>query len=187
MPGVSINLISQEKLTQLSSTKKIQFILNEVMRGKVLVLEVGLTASEEAELIKTTMANIDQDTFIGIEMQSYSHEDVKKGNWLSKLLRRKQQPRMSVIGPADLLKTIHKDGNMIETMILTRETIVGEARREQEMEPPPPAPEGMKSPEQSPDEMEQQSNEQPIGSTTNAPDAKDDAPDSNEKELSEEG
>jgi hypothetical protein len=131
--GININLISQERLTQFTSDEKIKFILNEVKRGNVLVLEVGLTATEEAELIKTTMSNIDQDTFIGIEMQSYSKEDVKKGSWLSKLLRRKQQPRMSVIGPADLLKTIHKDGNMIQTMILTQDTIIDEEEGKKEV------------------------------------------------------
>ena len=137
MAGININLISIEKLVNLDSRQKIQFILHEVKRGNVLVLERGLTAEEEAELIKTTMANIDQDTFIGIEMQSYSQEDVKKGSWLAKLLRRKQEPRMSVIGPADLLKTIHKDGNMIQAMILTRETIVGEKEKKNKLPPPP--------------------------------------------------
>lgn len=122
--GININLISIERLSAMSSQDKIRFILTEVKRGNVLVLEQGLTATEEAELIKTTMSNIDQDTFIGIEMQSYSAEDVKKGNWLSKLLKRKQPPRMSVIGPADLLRTVHKDGNMIQTMVLTKSSIV---------------------------------------------------------------
>jgi hypothetical protein len=130
--GININLISIERLAQFSSKDKIRFILNEVKRGNVLVLEQGLTAQEEAELIKTTMADINQDTFIGIEMQSYSQEDIKKGSWLSKLLRRKQPPRMSVIGPADLLRTIHKDGNMIQAVVLNKET-GGEASR-----PPPP-------------------------------------------------
>ena len=155
MSGISINLISQERLTALSSEEKIRFILDEVKRGSVLVLEQGLTATEEAELIKTTMTDIDQDTFIGIEMQSYSQEDVKKGRWLGKLLRRKQQPRMSVIGPADLLKTIHKDGNMIQTMVLTRETIIGEARREPTEEMPPP-PQGESIPDETIEETNQQ-------------------------------
>jgi hypothetical protein len=137
MAGININLISIERLTNLSSRDKIRFILHEVKRGNVLVLERGLTAEEEAELIKTTMSNIDQDTFIGIEMQSYSQEDVKKGSWLSKLLRRKQPPRMSVIGPADLLRTVHKDGNMIQAMILTKETIVGDESKKREKPPPP--------------------------------------------------
>ena len=158
MAGISINLISIERLTQMGSRDKIRFILNEVKRGKVLVLERGLTAREEAELIKTTMANIDHKTFIGIEMQSYSQEDVKKGNWLSKLLRRKQPPRMSVIGPADLLKTIHKDGNMIQAMILTRESIVGERSSEQREGLPPP-PERLKNSNQSTEEGEGQNTE----------------------------
>ncbi len=140
--GVRINLISIEMLAELSSNQKIRFILNEVKQGNVLVLEQGLTAEEEAELIKTTMSSIDQDTFIGIEMQSYSREDVRKGSWLDKLLRRKHPPRMSVIGPAALIRTVHKDGNVIQAMILTHDTIVDEEdKNAQETElPPPPSP-----------------------------------------------
>jgi hypothetical protein len=136
MAGININLISIERLTQFSPRDKIRFILNEVKRGNVLVLEQGLTAQEEAELIKTTMSDIDQDTFIGIEMQSYSQEDFNKGSWLSKLLRRKQPPRMSVIGPADLLRTIHKDGNMIQAVVLSKEKKVGQNTKS-ELPPPP--------------------------------------------------
>jgi hypothetical protein len=134
MTGININLISIERLAQFSSRDKIRYILSEVKRGNVLVLEQGLTAEEEAELIKTTMSSIDQETFIGIEMQSYSQEDFNKGSWLSKLLRRKQPPRMSVIGPADLLRTIHKDGNMIQAVVLTQE---GKKKVSSERPPPP--------------------------------------------------
>jgi hypothetical protein len=136
MPGININLISIERLAQFSSRDKIRYILSEVKRGNVLVLEQGLTAEEEAELIKTTMSNIDQETFIGIEMQSYSQEDINKGSWLLKLLRRKQPPRMSVIGPADLLRTIHKDGNMIQAVVLTQEG-VGKGNNKSQRPPPP--------------------------------------------------
>jgi hypothetical protein len=58
MAGININLISIERLAQFSSKDKIRYILREVKRGNVLVLEQGLTAQEEAELIKTTMSNI---------------------------------------------------------------------------------------------------------------------------------
>jgi hypothetical protein len=159
VPGININLISIERLAQFSSRDKIRFILNEVKRGNVLVLEQGLTAQEEAELIKTTMADINQDTFIGIEMQSYSQEDIKKGSWLSKLLRRKQPPRMSVIGPADLLRTIHKDGNMIQAVVLNKER-GGEASR-----PPPPRraaqtnPQGSSHPQNDPSNLKTEEKE----------------------------
>ena len=151
----------------------------------MLVLERGLTAAEEAELIKITMANIDQETFIGIEMQSYSHEDVKRGNWLSKLLRRKQQPRMSVIGPADLLKTIHKDGNMIQTMILTRETIVGEEGKEHG-EPLPEALEDSESPDERIGVHEHQNNEPTESPYLSPSDANEDAVHPEDKEYTEE-
>jgi hypothetical protein len=124
--GVKINLISSRKLDDMSSDEKLSFILEEVRRGTVLVLERGLTAIEEINLIKATMSAIDQDTFIGIEMQSYSSDDIRRGSWLDKLLRRVRLPRMTVIGPADLLKTVHKDGSMVQAMILTGKKIISE-------------------------------------------------------------
>ena len=92
------------------------------------------------------MSAIDQDTFIGIEMQSYSSEDIRKGSWLDKLLRRVRLPRMTVIGPADLLQTIHKDGSMVQAMILTRKRIVSEPGGE--VLPPLAAPVGAEELEQ---------------------------------------
>jgi hypothetical protein len=47
MTGININLISIERLAQFSSRDKIRYILSEVQRGNVLVLEQGLTAEEE--------------------------------------------------------------------------------------------------------------------------------------------
>lgn len=181
--GISINLISIERLAQMGSRDKIRFILNEVRRGKVLVLERGLTASEEAELIKTTMANIDHRTFIGIEMQSYSREDVTKGSWLSKLLGRKQPPRMSVIGPADLLKTVHKDGNMIQAMILTKESIVGEGKQQKKELPAPPA--GKKAPAEAPSKPEQTTDAQPQSSNSASSEPQNKEPEKKENESSE--
>ncbi len=128
--GVLINLISSRKLDQMSSDQKLGFILDEVRRGTVLVLERGLTAIEEINLIKATMSAIDQDTFIGIEMQSYSSDDIRRGSWLDKLLRRVKLPRMTVIGPADMLQTIHKDGSMVQAMILTSKKIINEPRED---------------------------------------------------------
>ncbi len=127
--GVRINLISSRKLDSMSSQEKLRFILDQVKRGTVLVLERGLTAVEEIDLIKATMSEIDHQTFIGIEMQSYSSDDVVAGSWFSKLLGRTKVPRMSVIGPANLLKTIQKDGNMIQAMILTGKSILGNPQK----------------------------------------------------------
>lgn len=113
--GISVNLVSKEKLDEFTSNEKLNFIINEVKKGKVLVLEHGLTPFEQTELIENTMKEIKQDTFIGIEMEGYSED---KKTFIQKLFRIIKKPRMTVIGPADLLKTIRKDSNMIQTKII---------------------------------------------------------------------
>ena len=113
--GISVNLISRQKLEELSSNEKLDFILEEVQKGKVLVLEQGLTSMEQTSLIENTMREIEQDTFIGIEMEGYNED---RPTFLQKFLGKMKKPRMTVIGPADLLKTIRKDNNMIQTKII---------------------------------------------------------------------
>ena len=113
--GISVNLVSRDKLDDFSSNEKLNFILKEVKKGKVLVLEQGLTPFEQTELIEHTMREIKQDTFIGIEIEGYSED---KQSFLQKIFKIIKKPRMTVIGPADLLKTIRKDNNMIQTRII---------------------------------------------------------------------
>ncbi len=117
--GISINLISTEKLDELGS-EKIRFILDQIKEGRVLVLEKGLSPSEELELIRITMSEIDLDSFIGVETPGFTGNVVRLG-LLQRLLGRSPPPRMMVVGPAHLLKTIKKDGRTIQAMILTRE------------------------------------------------------------------
>ncbi len=119
---VSINLVSSERLDNMSPEEKIKFILEEVEAGKILVLERGLTAHEEAQLIEATMLHINPDTFIGIEMQSYGMEREK--NLLAKwILGNVPRTRMAVIGPANRLTTVRKDSNEIQARVLTAEGV----------------------------------------------------------------
>lgn len=113
--GISVNLVSRDKLGEFSSAEKLNFIIKEVKKGKVLVLEQGLTPFEQTELIEHTMKEIKQDTFIGIEIEGYSED---KQTFIQRIFRIIKKPRMTVIGPADLLKTIRKDSNMIQTQII---------------------------------------------------------------------
>jgi len=119
--GISIDLISTERLEELGR-EKIRFILDQVKKGKVLVLEKGLTSAEELELIRVTMTEIDHDSFIGVETPGFTG-NVNRRTFLQRLLGRSPPPRMMVVGPAHLLKTIKKDGRTIEALILTREEI----------------------------------------------------------------
>jgi hypothetical protein len=113
--GISFNLVSHNKLDKLSSDEKLKFILNEVKKGKILVLEHGLTPMEQTSLIESTMREIEQDTFIGVEMEGYEQESP---TFFQKLFKMNKKPRITMIGPADLLKTVHKDNNMIQIKII---------------------------------------------------------------------
>lgn len=83
------------------------------------------------------MSEIDHETFIGIEMQSYSPDDLEAGSWFSRILGRSRVPKMSVIGPANLLKPIRKDGNIIQAMILTGKALAQELPEEEFIETKP--------------------------------------------------
>lgn len=118
---VSISLVSKRKLSAMSPTEKVAYILDEVKQDKILVLEVGLDPREEATLIERTMAEIEPDQFVGIEMESYKDEQPRDVLGRFKKLAgsvNAARASMTVVGPADRLKTIRKDGTSIQAMIL---------------------------------------------------------------------
>ena len=114
--GIAFNLISRQKINGLSSEEKLNFIIKEVKNGKILVLEQGLNPVEQTSLIERTMKEIEHDTFIGVEMEGYG-EDTP--TFFQKLFGMTKKPRMTLIGPANLLKMIKKDSDMIQTKIIS--------------------------------------------------------------------
>ena len=113
--GIAFNLISRQKLGGFTSEEKLKFILKEVKNGKILVLEQGLTPVEQAQLIERTMKEIEHDTFIGVEMEGYGEDSP---TFLQKLLGLSKRPRLTLIGPANLLRMVKKDNDMIQTKII---------------------------------------------------------------------
>jgi hypothetical protein len=114
--GISFNLVSKNKLDNFSEDEKLKFIIREVKKGNILVLEHGLTPIEQASLIEKTMKEIKQDTFIGVEMEGYGQENT---SFIKRLLGLSNKPRMTLIGPADLLQMVKKDNDMIQTKIIS--------------------------------------------------------------------
>ena len=112
---IAFNLISRQKINGLNSEEKLNFIIKEVKNGKILVLEQGLNPVEQTSLIERTMKEIEHDTFIGVEMEGYG-EDTP--TFFQKLFGMTKKPRMTLIGPANLLKMIKKDSDMIQTKII---------------------------------------------------------------------
>jgi hypothetical protein len=120
MTGIQMDLVSDDKMARMTPVEKVRFIIDEVKEGKILVLEKGLTPEEEAHLIEMTMTLIEPDDFSGIEMESYpSRVDTSK---LGKLFKKNTiRTRLTVIGPADQLKTLKKGRDLISALVSSNE------------------------------------------------------------------
>jgi hypothetical protein len=115
MREVHMDLISGEKLENMTSMEKIRLILDKVKTGKIVVLENGLTPEEEVRLIEMTMTEIRVDEFSGIEIESYPSK--KEGSFLDRIFGRAIRGRMTIIGPANQIHTIEKDKYQISTKV----------------------------------------------------------------------
>ncbi len=112
-PEVEINMISERKLKSLTTVQKITMILDDVAHGKIVILEHGLDPFEEARLIEMTMSWVDE-SFPGIEMKSYPHEP--KRSLFDRLINPERR-RMTVIGPANRMKTLCREHDLITALI----------------------------------------------------------------------
>ncbi len=120
MQGVQIDLISADKLAKLTSMEKIHLILDHVRQGNIVILEKGLAPEEQSTLIEMTMHEILPDGFNGIEIETYSSRDESPG-FLQKLLgRTSPESRLTVIGPANQLRMIRKEKDIISAWVSTR-------------------------------------------------------------------
>ncbi|MBW6470554.1 MAG: DUF2073 domain-containing protein [Methanosarcinaceae archaeon] len=119
MDGIQMDLISEDMLAGMAPVEKVRFIIDEVKNGKILVLEKGLTPEEEAQLIEITMSQIDPDDFSGIEMESYPFKI--DNSFIGKLFKKNTiRTRLTVIGPANQLKTLKRDRDLISALVSSK-------------------------------------------------------------------
>ncbi len=118
--GVRIDLISGDRMEGLASMEKIRLILDGVHDGKIVILERGLSPDEESKLIEVTMGEITPDGFNGIEIESYPRSQASTGSLLDRLIGRSDAGKLTVIGPADRIETLHKDEDLISTLVTDR-------------------------------------------------------------------
>lgn len=117
--GVQIDLISEERLSSMTSMEKIRLILDNVRQGTIVVLEKGLSPEEQSTLVEITMREIMPDGFSGIEMETYPAKDDR--GFFSRLAGKKANAqRLTVIGPANQLKMIKKDKDLISAWVSSR-------------------------------------------------------------------
>jgi hypothetical protein len=120
--GVQIDFLSAERMDRLTVMEKIRLILDDVRDGNIVVLEKGLAPDEQSKLIEVTMMEIRPDGFSGIELETYPAVKGGEGfgSFFSRLVGKKSESRLTVIGPANQLKTIKKDEDLIRAWVSSR-------------------------------------------------------------------
>ncbi len=101
----------------LASMEKIRMILDGVRDGNIVILEEGLSPDEESRLIEVTMTEISPDEFNGIEIETYPRKETADASFLDRLMGRESAKKLTVIGPANQIETLHKDETLIQTLV----------------------------------------------------------------------
>ena len=115
--GVQIDLISGQRMDGMASMEKIRMILDGVRDGNIVILEEGLSPDEESKLIEGTMTEISPDEFDGIEIESYPRSETAEASFLDRLMGKESTKKLTVIGPANQIETLHKDETLIQTLV----------------------------------------------------------------------
>nr|WP_245883454.1 DUF2073 domain-containing protein [Halalkaliarchaeum desulfuricum] len=101
----------------LTGMEKIRLILDGVRDGNIVILEEGLSPDEESKLIEVTMTEISPDDFSGIEIETYPRAETTNQSILDRIMGRESTKKLTVIGPANQIETLHKDENLISALV----------------------------------------------------------------------
>ena len=118
--GVQIDLISAERMDGKTTMEKIRMILDGVRDNNIVILEAGLTPDEESRLIEVTMTEISPDEFNGIEIETYPKSEAADASLLDRIMGKESTKKLTVIGPANQIETLHKDKNLISALVSRR-------------------------------------------------------------------
>jgi len=106
--SLKMDFISSDALKTKSSIEKISMIVEKVKEGELLVIEGGLEPEEEAELIETTMREIDVENFVGIDIYTLEKDESSFFG-----LSKKKTVGITIIGPANVMKTVKRKSNFL--------------------------------------------------------------------------
>ena len=118
---LTLQFVPYQTIQNLTSTLRIKKLVDISKENKIVLLEGRLKKVEEAELIKTTMSEINDD-FKGIELHviypKYENENffkMAKSKLLNILLGDRQG--FTIIGPASIVKEIKNNPEDIQLLI----------------------------------------------------------------------
>ena len=115
--GIQIDMISADRIDGMRTMEKIRLILDGVHDGNIVILEQGLAPDEESKLIEVTMSEINPDGFTGIEIETYPGEKSSDSGFLGRFIGNDDANKLTVIGPANRIETLHKDETLISTLV----------------------------------------------------------------------
>ncbi len=121
---IQLNFISSEALATKSPEEKRQLILDKIRDNIIVVLEEALDPKEEADLIKTTMEEINSKDFFGIEFYRMDHQ--KQGvlerlgkfftnhgiRGVEKVLPTRRRG-LTIVGPSRIVEAIKKESGYV--------------------------------------------------------------------------
>ncbi len=117
---LTLQLVPYSEIESLSSVGRIRKLLNMVKEEKIVLLQGRLKKDEEAELIKTTMEEINRE-FKGIEISVIYPNQKKNGQTLFTDVKQNvvnfllgDRNGLTVIGPASIVKEIKKHPDKIQ-------------------------------------------------------------------------
>ena len=114
--GVTIEFLSQEKLSAQEFEEKLDTILEKVRNNAVLVLEEGWTPEEKRTLIKKSMEEIDEE-FPGIEFLGLSSGNSKlsraKKLIYKHVLDEEYRTGLTIVGNARVMETIKEEKDTV--------------------------------------------------------------------------
>lgn len=115
---VTLQFVPYTEIEGLTSLGRIRKLLNIAKQNKIVLLQGRLSKEEEAELIKVTMEEISRE-FKGIELAVINPTESQlsgmqkfKHTMFSMILG--QREGLTIVGPANVVKSIKKDPNKIE-------------------------------------------------------------------------
>jgi len=129
--ALTIQLVTYSEIEDLSSLGRIKKLLSMAKENKIVMLQGRLKKEEEAELIKTTMEEINRE-FKGIELYVL-HPSAKSDDFIKKTKDKffsfilKDREGLTIIGPASVVKEIRRDPTRIE--LLTRDIAKKKGRK----------------------------------------------------------
>lgn len=106
--ALKMDFLSSDALKTRTGMEKISMIVDKVKDGDLVVIEGGLTPEEEANLIETTMREIDVENFMGIDIFTL---ETNKTSFFG--LSKKKTIGITIIGPANVMKSVKKKSNFL--------------------------------------------------------------------------